>query len=159
MNKIPNPHFSISISSVRARTNHASQKAIPKNTATLAYFSGKASTETSSADDIESWPSSASSSPKPTADTGAEQSPSPTPSDIVLAAHLDDTLALGEENRQMVEKRVGSGKRKKVLREKEKERESRREDERNQKEYEKEQREYEEEQESISRHEEGKKGK
>jgi hypothetical protein len=130
---------------------------IPQNTATLEYFGGKVSTETSSADDIESWPSSASSSPKhpsssspkPTAGAGAEQSPSPTPGDIVLAAHLDDTLALGEENGRMVERGVEIGKRKRVLMEMEKERESRREDQRNRK----------KDEEGKKKHEEGKKGK
>jgi hypothetical protein len=139
------------------------KKSIPQNTATLEYFGGKVSTEISSADDIESWPSSASSSPKPpsssspkpTAGAGAEQSPSPTPSDIVLAAHLDDTLALGEENRRMAERGVEIGKRKRVLMEMEKERE----DQRNRKKDEEGKKMHEEEQESIDMHEEGKKGK
>jgi hypothetical protein len=44
----------------------------------------------------------------------------------VLAAHLDDTLALGEENRKMVERGVESGERKKVLLEMQEERVERR---------------------------------
>jgi hypothetical protein len=44
----------------------------------------------------------------------------------VLAAHLDDTVALGEENRKMVERGVESRERKKLLLDMQKERVERR---------------------------------
>jgi hypothetical protein len=96
---------------------------IPKNTATREYFSPNKATDLASSSDNIDWPSSSSSStspPKPAsspstkADAGASAQ-SPTPSDIVLAAHLDDVVVLGEENRKMMEKGVDVGERKRVL--------------------------------------------
>jgi hypothetical protein len=62
---------------------------IPKNTATLEYFAGNTSTDTSSAGGDIDWPSSSSSSPKPASsspkpDTDAEQPPSLTLSSRLL---------------------------------------------------------------------------
>jgi hypothetical protein len=111
-----------------------SKTPIAKNTATLEYFAGNISTDTSSTGGDIDWPSSSSSSPKPASSSSPknnsnaddEQPPSPAPSNIVLAAHLDDTLALCEENRKMAERGVESGERKKVLLEMQEERVERR---------------------------------
>jgi hypothetical protein len=100
-----------------------------------------------------------SSSPNTTSGADAEQPPSPTPSDIVLAAHLDDTMVLGEEHTRMIEAGVESGRRKKVLREMESERDRIREQVRKRKAHDEERKEYAEEQEIVRRYDEEKRNK
>ncbi|OAK94077.1 hypothetical protein IQ06DRAFT_311118 [Phaeosphaeriaceae sp. SRC1lsM3a] len=108
-----------------------------KNTATREYYAPNATTDSASDEDIE-WPDSlpssqnikspsaktspSSSSKHPAAgpERGGEmeekkQTPSPTPSDIVLNADFRDVGALGEENRRMVEEDVGVKERRRRL--------------------------------------------
>jgi hypothetical protein len=93
-------------------------KAPTKNTATREYYEAKTGTDSPPSETDFAWPDSAPSSPKPERESPKEDAPaapSPTPSDIVIAAELEDFRALAEMNSRMVKEGVGAKERKERL--------------------------------------------
>jgi hypothetical protein len=99
-------------------------KPAPQNTATREYYSIDDTADSPPEDNID-YPSS-SPSPSPTHTlpkntTGStievqhEPTPSPTPSDIITAAALEDIVAMGEYNKDMMKKSVSEKERKEKL--------------------------------------------
>jgi hypothetical protein len=96
----------------------------PKNTSTREYYFTDDTTDSPPDDNID-YPSSSPSPspthtpPKNTTDSSIEvqqePTPSPTPSDIVTAAALDDVVAMGEYNKDMIKKGVSEKERKEKL--------------------------------------------